>query len=204
MLLDPEVQFIWPPKDPSTSIRKNQDIAAASALQERLQGSPWTYGNDGPNPALRMRSASNHPPYHPSYQSEGPSPPPTNATTDADRQFDHEYDSVSTSSSPSRASSGYDVDISAGRDVRMRRGSEGWEVRPLSNEEIVQRYMQTRGLETEVEAEHDQDGSLDRVSPEGDSVMPDSKPKYNMYVPEDPDSSEDEALGSHIGTYTNE
>ncbi|KDN49126.1 hypothetical protein RSAG8_02479, partial [Rhizoctonia solani AG-8 WAC10335] len=155
---DPETQFIWPPKDPNTNIRKDRTRAAAAALQERLQGSPWTYGNDGPNPALRMRGASNHPPYHPSYQSEGPSTP-SNLTTDPDRQFDHEYDSVSTSSSPSRASSGYDVDISAGRDVRMRRGSEGWEIRPLSNEEIVQRYAQSRGLETrtQVETEPDQD-----------------------------------------------
>lgn len=201
---DPETQFIWPPKDPNVYKDRN----ASTALQERLKGSPWTYENDGFNPALRKRGGSNHPPYHPSYQPEGSS---ANPTTEPDRQFDHEYDSVSTSSSPSRASSEYDVNISAGRDVRMRRGSEGWEVRPLTNQEIIQRYARSRGLETgvEVETEANQgdsgDEPLDGASPtEEDSITPDPKPKYNLYVPEDPDSSEDEALGAHISTYTNE
>ncbi|KAJ1302776.1 hypothetical protein OPQ81_003084 [Rhizoctonia solani] len=200
---DPETQFIWPPKDPNVY----KDRGISTALQERLQGSPWTYGNEGFNPALRMRGANNHPPYHPSYQPGGPT-----KSTDPDRQFDHEYDSVSTSSSPSRASSEYDVDMSAERNVRMRRGSEGWEVRTLTNEEIVRRYAQSRGLEarTGVEVELNQDDSADedeplgRASLEGDSVIADPQPKYNVYVPEDPDSSEDEALGAHIGTYTNE
>ncbi|CAE6476095.1 unnamed protein product [Rhizoctonia solani] len=214
-LLDPQTQFVWPPKDPNAYKDKDRNQANATALQERLQGSPWTYGNGDVNPALRMRGASDRPPYHPSYRSEGHSTPPTDPVNAPDRQFDHEYDSVSTSSSPSRASSEYDVDMSADRDVRMRRGSEGWEVRPMTNEEIVQRYAQSRGLETragvEVEATLDQedggdeDEPLDRVGlVEGDSDAPNPKPKYNTYVPEDPDSSEDEALGVHIGTYTNE
>ncbi|KAG8691826.1 Palmitoyltransferase [Ceratobasidium sp. 423] len=209
---DPGTQFEWPPKDPN--VYKDRNLSTATALKERLQGSPWTYGNDGFNPALRNRGASNHPPYHPSYQPNDPSPQPT-GSIDPDQQFDHEYDSVSTSSSPSRASSEYEVDISAERNVRTRRGSEGWEVRPLTNEEIVQRYAQSRGLETRagVETGPDQDegedegenGSLGRASlAEGDFIIPDPKPKYNVYVPEDPDSSEDEALGAHIGTYTNE
>ncbi|CEL56154.1 Palmitoyltransferase PFA4 OS=Cryptococcus neoformans var, neoformans serotype D (strain B-3501A) GN=PFA4 PE=3 SV=1 [Rhizoctonia solani AG-1 IB] len=211
---DPETQFEWPPKDPN--VYKDRNISSATALQKRLQGSPWTYGNDSFNPALRMRGTGNHPPYHPSYQPEGPSDQPTNREIDDDRQFDHEYDSVSTSSSPSRASSEYDVDMSTDRDVRMRRGSEGWEVRPLTNEEIVQRYARSRGLETETRIEGepgdedgdyygvDEDEVLDRGLTEGSSGAPVPPPKYNVYVPEDPDSSEDEALGTHIGTYTNE
>ncbi|CAE6358480.1 unnamed protein product [Rhizoctonia solani] len=199
---DPETQFEWPPKDPN--VYKDRNIASATALQKRLQGSPWTYGNEGFNPALRMRVANNHPPYHPSYQAEGPSDESIHPEIDAGRQFDHEYDSVSTSSSPSRASSEYDVDMSADRDVRMRRGSEGWEVRPMTNEEIVQRYARSRGLETitRPEPEPDEDEPEDEGEPldhnsvgEGTGV-PVSPPKYNVYVPEDPDSSEDEALGS--------
>ncbi|QRW22306.1 DHHC palmitoyltransferase [Rhizoctonia solani] len=209
-LENPETQFEWPPKDPN--VYKDRNIASATALQKRLQGSPWTYGNEGFNPALRMRVANNHPPYHPSYQAEGPSDESIHPEIDAGRQFDHEYDSVSTSSSPSRASSEYDVDMSADRDVRMRRGSEGWEVRPMTNEEIVQRYARSRGLETitRPEPEPDEDEPEDEGEPldhnsvgEGTGV-PVSPPKYNVYVPEDPDSSEDEALGAHIGTYTNE
>ncbi|CAE7190122.1 unnamed protein product [Rhizoctonia solani] len=207
---DPETQFTWPPKDPNTNLQKDRSRAAATALQERLQGSPWTYGNDSFNPTLRTRGTNNHPPYHPSYQPEGPDSLPI----DPDKQFDHEYDSVSTSSSPSRASSGYDIDTSAGRDVRMRRGSEGWEVRPLTNEEIVQRYAQSRGLETgtrsdmeldqdEGEGEGKDEERLDHESA-GVPIIAEPKPKYNLYVPEDSDSSEDEALGAHVGTYANE
>lgn len=208
---DPETQFSWPPKDPN--VYKDRSQASSTALQERLQESPWTYGNGGFNPALRMRGASDRPPYHPSYRPESHSTPSTNAVADPDRQFDHEYDSASTSSSPSRASSEYDVDMSTGRDVRMRRGSEGWEVRPLTNEEIVQRYAQSRGIETGtgVETEFDQGNGGDDDEPlaraglaQGDFNAPDPKPKYNTYIPEEPDSSEDEALGAHIGSYTNE
>ncbi|KAF8753764.1 hypothetical protein RHS01_06723, partial [Rhizoctonia solani] len=186
ILLDPETQFEWPPKDPN--VYKDRNIASATALQKRLQGSPWTYGNEGFNPALRMRVANNHPPYHPSYQAEGPSDESIHPEIDAGRQFDHEYDSVSTSSSPSRASSEYDVDMSADRDVRMRRGSEGWEVRPMTNEEIVQRYARSRGLETitRPEPEPDEDEPEDEGEPldhnsvgEGTGV-PVSPPKYNV------------------------
>jgi hypothetical protein len=194
-------------------VYKDRDISTATALKSRLQGSPWTYGNDGPNPALRARGASNHPPYHPAYQ---PSEPISQPEKD-DRQFDHDYDDASTTSSPSRVSSDYDVDRSFGRDVRMRRGSEGWEVRPLTNEELVQRYAWSRGLEngpeTASQGEIDQDGrdmEDGDISPGGinaaedGTLEPDPMQKYNMYVPETPDSSEDEALTAHIGTYTNE
>jgi hypothetical protein len=86
----------------------------------------------------------------------------------------------------------------------------------LTNEEIVQRYARSRGLETETRIEGepgdedgdyygvDEDEVLDRGLTEGSSGAPVPPPKYNVYVPEDPDSSEDEALGTHIGTYTNE
>ncbi|KAG9087432.1 Palmitoyltransferase [Ceratobasidium sp. 370] len=202
---DPDIQFVWPPKEPG--IYKDRSLAAASALQSRLQGSPWTYGNDGPNPALRTRNQSNHPPYHPAYQ------PPRNDSNDPDRQFDHEYDD-STSSSPSRASSDYDVDQSLGRDVRMRRGSEGWEVRPMTNEEIVARYARSRGIQR---AEDEEVVPLDLEQENGwDLDLPDSMAehegdfvsiapsRYNTYIPETPDSSEDEALGTHVATFADE
>ncbi|KAG8753987.1 hypothetical protein FRC12_011358, partial [Ceratobasidium sp. 428] len=185
----------------------DRSLAAASALQDRLKGSPWTYGNDGPNPTLRARNQSNHPPYHPSYQ-------PQNDSNDPDRQFDHEYDD-STNSSPSRASSDYDVDQSSGRDVRVRRGSEGWEVRPMTNEEIVARYTRSRGIhspEDEEVAPLDLDGQengwdLDPPDafPGGESDFVEITPtRYNTYIPETPDSSEDEALGTHVATYADE
>ncbi|KAG8680641.1 Palmitoyltransferase, partial [Ceratobasidium sp. 395] len=205
LCLDPDVQYVWPPKEPG--IYKDRSLAAASALQDRLKGSPWTYGNDGPNPTLRARNQSDHPPYHPSYQ-------PQNDSNDPDRQFDHEYDD-STNSSPSRASSDYDVDQSSVRDVRVRRGSEGWEVRPMTNEEIVARYTRSRGIhsaEDEEVAPLDLDGQengwdLDPPDafPGGESDFVEITPtRYNTYIPETPDSSEDEALGTHVATYADE
>ncbi|KAG9119752.1 Palmitoyltransferase [Ceratobasidium sp. 392] len=203
---DPDVQYVWPPKEPG--IYRDRSLAAASALQNRLQGSPWTYGNDGPNPALRARSQNNYPPYHPSYQ------PSQNDSNDPDRQFDHEYDD-STNSSPSRASSDYDVDQSSGRDVRVRRGSEGWEVRPMTNEEIVARYARSRGIHTAEDEEvaplhlDEQENGWDLDPPddmdEGESGFVEiGSTRYNAYVPETPDSSEDEALATHVATYADE
>ncbi|KAG8740007.1 Palmitoyltransferase [Ceratobasidium sp. 414] len=203
--LDPNVQYVWPPKEPG--IYKDRSLAAASALQTRLQGSPWTYGNDGPNPTLRARNQSNYPPYHPSYQS------PQDDSNDPDRQFDHEYDD-STNSSPSRVSSEYD-DQSFGRDVRMRRGSEGWEVRPMTNGELVARYARSRGIHRaedeevtpldldEQENGWDLDLSGSVAEHEGDFVEV-APSRYNTYVPETPDSSEDEALAAHVATFADE
>lgn len=206
------MQFVWPPKEPGAY--KDKDPSVSTALQARLQGSPWTYGNDGPNPALRARNRSNFSPYHPSYQ---PSEHNSSPTKDADRQFDHEYDDTSTSSL-SRASSDYDPHQSPDRDVRVRRGSEGWEVRPLSNEEIVARYARSRGLVDgsedmeiapldldggdEGEWDADADEAPGTPEPESDFVEVAPAPRYNTYIPETPDSSEDEALGAHVGHYT--
>ncbi|KAG8715370.1 Palmitoyltransferase [Ceratobasidium sp. 394] len=204
---DPYVQYVWPPKEPG--IYKDRSLAAASALQSRLQGSPWTYGNDGPNPALRVRNQSNHPPYHPSYL------PPRNNSNDPDKQFDHEYDD-STNSSPSRVSSDYDADQSFGRDVRMRRGSEGWEVRPMTNEEIVARYARSRGIHGPEDDEEvvpldldEQENGWDLDTPgnmgEHESDFVEVAPsRYNTYIPETPDSSEDEALANHVATFADE
>lgn len=207
---DPDVQYVWPPKDPN--VYKDRDISTATALETRLQGSPWTYGNDGPNPALRARGTSNYPPYHAGYQTS------PQHTSNADRQFDHEYDGASTTSSPSRVSSDYDANLSFGRNVRMRRGSEGWEVRPLSNEEIVQQYAWSRGLESangpammsrepsdqEGCAEGDEDDPSGGIGLKDGAPESDSARRYNTYVPEASDSSEDEALAVHVGTYTDE
>ncbi|QRV94739.1 DHHC palmitoyltransferase [Ceratobasidium sp. AG-Ba] len=196
---DPDVQFVWPPKEPG--FYKDRSLAASSALQTRLQGSPWTYGNEDLNPALRSRNPTSHPPYHPSYQ------PPQRDSNDPDRQFEHEYDD-SSNSSLSRASSDYDRQESHGRDVRVRRGSEGWEVRPMTNEEIVARYARSRGIygaeDEEVEPmELDgQEDGWDLDPPEqGEDFVEVAPARYNSYIPETPDSSEDEALATHVGSY---
>ncbi|QRV80250.1 DHHC palmitoyltransferase [Ceratobasidium sp. AG-Ba] len=197
--LYPDVQFVWPPKEPG--FYKDRSLAASSALQTRLQGSPWTYGNEDLNPALRSRNPNSHPPYHPSYQ------PPQRDSNDPDRQFEHEYDD-SSNSSLSRASSDYDQQESHGRDVRVRRGSEGWEVRPMTNEEIVARYARSRGIygaeDEEVEPmELDgQEDGWDIDPPEqGEDFVEVAPARYNSYIPETPDSSEDEALATHVGSY---
>jgi hypothetical protein len=97
----------------------------------------------------------------------------------------------------------------------MRRGSEGWEVRPLSNDEIVARYARSRGIHQSEDAEvapldldNQEDGwdigpTDGMVEHENDFVQV-APVRYNTYIPETPDSSEDEALGTHVATYASE
>ncbi|TRM66063.1 DHHC palmitoyltransferase-domain-containing protein [Schizophyllum amplum] len=131
----------WPPEDP------NEQPEGPFA---GLPASPWTYENDGFNPGLRptnsqlRRSDSSGsrrrraavPPYHPDYR-EG----------DGDA---HAY-----------LSSSDESEVEFMRPA-LRRGSEGYEVRPVNREEMLQRYL---------------------------DEAPD---KYNRYVPEPPSESESE------------
>ena len=66
--------------------------------------------------------------------------------------------------------------------VRVRRGSEGWEVRQLDREAIIQRYLARRGLE---EGEGGKDPVLDVTEQPG---------RYNRYVPETSDLDDDSDL----------
>ncbi|KAJ7193293.1 zf-DHHC-domain-containing protein [Mycena pura] len=109
----------WPPRDPD-SVHEG-DPGRGFALPE----SPWTYENGSVNPNLQPSNsarrrkqegtgASTLPPYHPDYQPED------------------EYES----------------DIEDGDDeytdnsrVRVRRGSEGYEIRPAAREDMLARYL---------------------------------------------------------------
>jgi len=99
-----------------------------------LPASPWTYDNGGINPELqpstnngvRRRSpavSSSVPPYHPDYQQDvNEADSPTNSS-------DEEY---------------YEERRQAHRPL-VRRGSEGYEVRPVDREAMLQEYVQDTG-----------------------------------------------------------
>ncbi|KDQ15704.1 hypothetical protein BOTBODRAFT_285774 [Botryobasidium botryosum FD-172 SS1] len=146
---DTYVQYIWPPRDPST-FESNSHVPDKSSQRRRfkLPDSPWTYGEEGFNPMLVPSNAQNRsrtggvasavPPYHPSYR---PSPQLNQGKEkendkDGDGE-DEDEEGAGTSSSPSRASFSSDEDfnpqdIESPLAARVRRGSEGWEVRPFS------------------------------------------------------------------------
>lgn len=148
-------QVSWPPRDPDErQFNPGQD--------ERNEGfslpsSPWTYENGSLNPSLQpsnshLRSSTSSrrrnkgpvyalPPYHPDYN--------------------HQQQSEDTSlhsyySSSSDEENGHD---GMGR-VRVRRGSEGYELRPVDREEMLRRYIEGRG---------DEVGRYNRYVPEPDS-----------------------------------
>ncbi|KIM70265.1 hypothetical protein SCLCIDRAFT_1161245 [Scleroderma citrinum Foug A] len=114
-----EVQYSGPRCNP-TSTEK----------QFKLPSSPWTYDNEGVNPNLRPSNSStlaSHghqvytsalPPYHP--------------------DFDGDY-SPRARQSYSPDSSDIDDDYQG---IKVRRGSEGYEVHPLNREEMLRRYLE--------------------------------------------------------------
>lgn len=117
--LGTEVQYSGPRCNP-TSTEK----------QFKLPSSPWTYDNEGVNPNLRPSNSStlaSHghqvytsalPPYHP--------------------DFDGDY-SPRARQSYSPDSSDIDDDYQG---IKVRRGSEGYEVHPLNREEMLRRYLE--------------------------------------------------------------
>jgi len=122
--------------------------------------SPWTYENGDVNPELvpsnarrrkgrNMDGVYNLPPYHPDFQ-EGASYPDDAYSEGSEDDTEEEYPHFSSNSGK----------------VHVRRGSEGYEVRPpASREEMLRRYME----------------ELNQV--------PD---RYVRYVPEPHSESEDE------------
>jgi palmitoyltransferase len=130
-----ERQQVWPPSDP-TEYNGGWTQPA----------SPWTYDNDGPNPSLipsnsgsaqlraRKRDAAGSsavPPYHPDY----------------DESAQHEYGG---------GEDDYDYDdgerFAEYEKVRqrmpfVRRGSEGYEVRPIDREQLLAEYITDRAQE---------------------------------------------------------
>ncbi|KAG2368853.1 zf-DHHC-domain-containing protein [Suillus spraguei] len=119
----------WPPRDPTL----------ANQTPFKLPDSPWTYENGNVNPNLRPTNGQlrgvngNHykstqdpisvlPPYHPDYTDPG---------VDAHPGRPYSPDSVS-----DHSEEGYS------EVVRVRRGSEGYEVRPVTREQLFQEYVQ--------------------------------------------------------------
>jgi palmitoyltransferase len=114
----------WPPRDPTTIHNDDPDKEFV------LPASPWTYENGTLNPELQPSNSVSHrrnknkntngasalPPYHPDYQ------PPT-----ADESSDDE------------------VRYRDDGKPRVRRGSEGYEVRPAGRENMLARYLQEIG-----------------------------------------------------------
>ncbi|KAJ7070731.1 zf-DHHC-domain-containing protein [Mycena amicta] len=114
-------QESWPPRDPDTvhGGDPNKDFS--------LPPSPWTFENGSVNPNLqpsnsaRRRTKANTgasalPPYHPDYQA---------AAAEEESEDDEYYEDNSR--------------------VRVRRGSEGYEVRPGNREDMLTRYLSEIG-----------------------------------------------------------
>jgi len=121
----------WPPEDPYA-----HEHEESISLSQRLNSSsPFTYGDDQFNPELTPSNRASRlkrrgigarvPPYHPSY-----------------RQVEEEEENESEHSDLG-SESDFEVDPDLG--PRVRRGSEGFEVKQIDREEILRRYIATRG-----------------------------------------------------------
>ncbi|KAL0581048.1 Palmitoyltransferase [Marasmius crinis-equi] len=127
------IETSWPPKDPTRS--QYEDPQQGFVLPE----SPWTYENGTFNPDLeasnahlrtgearrrqRMNGASELPPYHPDYD--------PNAIVDDDAS-DVSFGSSEEEDGPNNH-------------ARVRRGSEGYEIRPTGREDMLHRYLEQLG-----------------------------------------------------------
>ncbi|KAF8445635.1 zf-DHHC-domain-containing protein [Boletus edulis BED1] len=138
----------WPPRDPALEHQK----------PFKLPDSPWTYENGDFNPALRPSNArprsidgrsstraytSALPPYHP--------------------DFEHDAYPAETDTDPEEGYGG----------LRVRRGSEGFEVRPIDREELLEEYIQIE---------------VERTG------------RYQVYEPEDAEYVEDYELDARVDT----
>ncbi|KAJ7459098.1 zf-DHHC-domain-containing protein [Mycena galericulata] len=155
-----EATEIWPPRDPAAMFDEGPDKEFV------LPESPWTYENGSINPDLqpsnaaiprrrkrKTNGASSLPPYHPDYQPDGGDADAYDSTDDDDDYDEDRY-----------------VDNSK---TRVRRGSEGYEVRPGAREDMLARYLTEIGEKVE---------------------------KYHRYIPQ-PDSeseSDDVPLGQQL------
>jgi palmitoyltransferase len=133
-----EPQQAWPPPDPTEHDREWTQPA-----------SPWTYDNDGPNPALlpsnsdsaqhlraRKRGASGVsavPPYHPDYE-----PGQEDEYNEYNEAVDYD---------DGERFAEYEKGQLQRRVHHVRRGSEGYEVRPIDREQLLAEFIATRGQE---------------------------------------------------------
>lgn len=113
----------WPPRDPALESQK----------PFKLPDSPWTYENGNVNPALRPSNGrprpiderssaraytSALPPYHPDFEHDAY--PVRSYSAESDTDPEEEY-----------------------QGPKVRRGSEGYEVRPINREEMLREYIQS-------------------------------------------------------------
>ena len=139
----------WPPQDPDRYIYPEDD----PNHKFELPASPWTYSNGTLNPDLhptqtttrrrtgttaRAKAAegpyASVPPYHPDYQ----------------RQESHEtypVDSASEDDDDDADDDRYAYAHQGHPREFVRRGSEGYEVRPIDREEMLRRYVEDRAAE---------------------------------------------------------
>lgn len=167
--VDADEQNSWPPSDPNDARRLdvNYDDDDHELI---LPETPWTYENGDLNPNLapsnsRRKSSSarrrrrvpiaNVPPYHPDYVE-----PNTTTFRDGVPENSDGYETVSEEDNDEY------VDKERSGHI-VRRGSEGYEIRPVDREEILRRYIASRSEEAGW---------------------------YNQYVPE-PGSDSDSGIG---------
>jgi len=147
-------QQVWPPPDPTEY--NGGWIQPAS---------PWTYNNDGPNPALipsnsvsvsaqhlrarkpDVRGISTVPPYHPDYDESA-----QDEYGSGGGEVDDDYDD-------GERFAEYEKEVRQ-RTPFVRRGSEGYEVRPIDREQLLAEYITVRAQE---------DGHYRRYVPEPSS-----------------------------------
>ncbi|KAI0354615.1 zf-DHHC-domain-containing protein [Trametes cingulata] len=152
----------WPPRDPEAYEYPDAD----PNYKFQLPASPWTYENGSLNPELQPSNTtrrrkppaaqgpySSVPPYHPDYNADESQRhyPPSDSEDDDDENDD-----------------------AVGRPREfVRRGSEGYEVRPIDREALLRRYVE------------------DRTAEPG---------RYHLYVPDPPSEPESgpEAEDEHI------
>jgi len=131
-----ERQRQWPPSDPTEH-----------RYEWSQPNSPWTYENDGPNPALepstshsaqQLRSRKRRgdisavPPYHPDYE-----PPAEDLQDESDDEGGGDDDDGERFAEYEHGR----------RAAHVRRGSEGYEVRPIDREQLLAEYIVSRAQE---------------------------------------------------------
>ncbi|KAI6135556.1 DHHC palmitoyltransferase-domain-containing protein [Pisolithus croceorrhizus] len=116
-----ESQHSWPPRAPGTE-----------KMPFKLPDSPWTYGNGNVNPDLRP-SSSNTPKFY-----------SRQAYTSALPPYHPDFEENSSPRPPQYLSSDLDTDLEGHGGVKLRHGSESYEVRPLDREEMLRRYIETQ------------------------------------------------------------
>ncbi|EGO30996.1 hypothetical protein SERLADRAFT_455490 [Serpula lacrymans var. lacrymans S7.9] len=146
---DIDVQASWPPRDPALKEQEDKPFI--------LPDSPWTYENGSTNPNLRPSSgarlrsnvAGKQQKTRPVYAG-----PPYQIDPENEEE---ERGLASHSRSSSQDSDFVYTEEGYRQGVQVRRGSEGYEVRPVDREELLQRFL------------HDQNEDVDM---------------YQRYVPE--------------------